>query len=188
MKDIVPHLPCWKCYQSQSLLCSPHNWLMSQEMSWCKGKQLLIRKLADQQDGILGFQKKNPSFSPNSHSCHTEEREDMCPLWYQPITQQDCYSSCLLVLIAQSSLTLWDHMDYSPSSYSVQGILQARILEWVTISFSRRPSWPGVKSVLLTWQADSLLPEPPGKPHLSCLPHPYHKNSLVNSKTVNLPS
>ena len=132
--------------------------------------------------------KKNPSFSPNSHSCHTEEREDMRPLWYQPITQQDCYSSCLLVLIAQSSLTLWDHMDYSPSSYSVQGILQARILEWVTISFSRRPSWPGVKSVLLTWQAESLLPEPPGKPHLSCLPHPYYKNSLVNSKTVNLPS
>ena len=110
------------------------------------------------------------------------------PLWYQPITEQDCYSSCLLVLIAQSSLTLWDHIDYSPSSYSVQGILQARILKWVTISFSRRSSWPGIESVFLTWQADSLLPEPPWKPHLSCLPHPYYKNTLVNSKTVKLPS
>ena len=32
-------------------------------------------------------------------------------------------------------------MDYSPPGFSVHGILQARILEWVAISFSRRPSW-----------------------------------------------
>ena len=36
------------------------------------------------------------------------------------------------VEIAQSCLTLWDPMDYT-----VQGILQARILEWVAFSFSR---------------------------------------------------
>ena len=33
-------------------------------------------------------------------------------------------------------------MDYSPSVSSVHGILQARILEWVAISFSRGSSWP----------------------------------------------
>ena len=33
-------------------------------------------------------------------------------------------------------------MDYSPSSSSFYGILQARILEWVVISFSRGSSWP----------------------------------------------
>ena len=33
-------------------------------------------------------------------------------------------------------------MDCSPSSSSVHGILQARILEWVAISFSRESSWP----------------------------------------------
>ena len=37
---------------------------------------------------------------------------------------------------AQSCLTLWPH-DYSPPVSSVHGIFQARILEWVTISYSR---------------------------------------------------
>ena len=30
----------------------------------------------------------------------------------------------------------------SPPGFSVHGIFQARILEWVAVSFSRRPSWP----------------------------------------------
>ena len=33
-------------------------------------------------------------------------------------------------------------MDYSPQGSSVHGISQARILEWVAISFSRGSSWP----------------------------------------------
>ena len=33
-------------------------------------------------------------------------------------------------------------MDYSALSSSVHGILQARILEWVAIGFSRGSSWP----------------------------------------------
>ena len=41
------------------------------------------------------------------------------------------------VLVAQSRPTLWDPMDYSPLGSSVRGILQARILEWVAIPFSR---------------------------------------------------
>ena len=35
-----------------------------------------------------------------------------------------------------------DPMDCSPPSSSVHGILQARIMEWVAISFSRGSSWP----------------------------------------------
>ena len=46
------------------------------------------------------------------------------------------------VLVAQSCLTLWDPMDYSPPGSFVHGILQARILEWVAILFSRRSPWP----------------------------------------------
>ena len=39
--------------------------------------------------------------------------------------------------VAQSCLTLCDHMDCShPPDSSVHGIFQARILEWVAISFS----------------------------------------------------
>ena len=40
----------------------------------------------------------------------------------------------------QSCPTLCDPMDCSPPSSSVHGILQARILKWVAISFSRRSS------------------------------------------------
>ena len=43
---------------------------------------------------------------------------------------------------AQSCLTLCDPMDCSSPGFSVHGILQARILEWFTISFSRGSSRP----------------------------------------------
>ena len=33
-------------------------------------------------------------------------------------------------------------MDYSPPGSSVHGILQARILKWASMAFSRRSSWP----------------------------------------------
>ena len=36
----------------------------------------------------------------------------------------------------QSCLTLWDPIDGSPPDFPVPGILQARTLEWVAISFS----------------------------------------------------
>ena len=38
--------------------------------------------------------------------------------------------------------TLCDTMDCSPPGFSVHGISQAIILEWVAISFSRGSSWP----------------------------------------------
>ena len=44
--------------------------------------------------------------------------------------------------VAQSCLTLCNPMDCSLPGFSVHGILQARILEWVTISFSRGSSRP----------------------------------------------
>ena len=44
--------------------------------------------------------------------------------------------------VAQSCPTLCDPVDCSPPGSSVHGILQARILEWVAISFSRGSSWP----------------------------------------------
>ena len=44
--------------------------------------------------------------------------------------------------VAQLCASLCDPMDYSPPGSSVHGIFQARILEWVDISFSRGSSWP----------------------------------------------
>ena len=48
--------------------------------------------------------------------------------------------SLLLCLIAQSSPTLCDPMHCSPPGFSVHGILQARILEWVAMPSSRGSS------------------------------------------------
>ena len=48
----------------------------------------------------------------------------------------------LFIISAQSCLTLCDPMDYSLPGSCIHGILQARILEWVVISFSRGSSHP----------------------------------------------
>ena len=72
------------------------------------------------------------------------------------------YSSSA-VLVAQSCPTLCDHMDYSPPASSVHGILQARILEWVAIPFSRGSSQLGIEPASLHWQADSLPSELQGR-------------------------
>ena len=46
------------------------------------------------------------------------------------------------VIVAHSYVTLCDLMDYSLPGSAVHGIFQARILEWVAISFSRGSSQP----------------------------------------------
>ena len=63
------------------------------------------------------------------------------------------------VKVAQSCLTLYDPMDYT-----VHGILQARIQEWVAVPFSRGLPNPGIEPRSPTLQADSLSAEPQGKP------------------------
>ena len=61
-------------------------------------------------------------------------------------------------------MTILDPMDYSPRGSSVHGILQGRILEWV--SAGDIPN-PGTEPGSPTLQADSLLSEPPTKPVIS---------------------
>ena len=61
--------------------------------------------------------------------------------------------------------TLCDPMDCSPPGSFVHGILQARILEWVSLSLLRGnlPN-TGIQPRSPTLQADSLPAEPQGKP------------------------
>ena len=51
-----------------------------------------------------------------------------------------------------------------PMGHTVHGILQATILEWVAVPFSRDFPNPGIEPRSLTLQVDSLPAEPPGKP------------------------
>ena len=83
--------------------------------------------------------------------------------WATELTWNDvCVCVCVCVYtkwsevkVTQLCPTLCD-----PMGYTVLGILQARVLEWVAFSFPREFSQPRFP----TLQADSLPAEPPGKP------------------------
>ena len=66
---------------------------------------------------------------------------------------------CCCCLVTKSYPTRCDPMDCGPLGFPIHGILHARILEWVAISFSKKGLFltqelnPGV----LPWQADSLV-------------------------------
>ena len=62
-----------------------------------------------------------------------------------------CYPSVYI----QSSPTLWPH-GLQPMRLFVYGIFQARILEWVAISYFRGFSQPRYWTRLLHWQGSSL--------------------------------
>ena len=75
----------------------------------------------------------------------------------------------LKVKVAQWCPTLCDPMDYT-----IHGILQARILKWVTIPSPGDLPNPGIKPRTPALQADSLPAEPQGKP----------KNTIVGSLSL----
>ena len=59
---------------------------------------------------------------------------------YWPNAVCVCVCVCVCVLVTQSCPTLCNTMDCSPPGSSVHRISQAKILEWVAISFSRGSS------------------------------------------------
>ena len=74
-------------------------------------------------------------------SCHLRNPFDS-NIWAANYIPKDFHLTIHPSEVAQSCPTLCNPMDCSPPGSSVHGILQARILEWVAISFSRRSSWP----------------------------------------------
>ena len=73
--------------------------------------------------------------------------------WHPLLILRRAVSSCACVLS-------WDPMNFISPGFSVSGIFQARILEWVAISYYRGSSLPRdqtqVSCVSCIWQADSL--------------------------------
>ena len=65
-------------------------------------------------------------------------------VFYIPMVVHVCVPVCKVTAAAakllQSCPTLCDPMNYSSPGFSVHRILQARILEWIAIPSSRRPS------------------------------------------------
>ena len=70
-----------------------------------------------------------------------------------------CYAKSL-----QSCLTLCDPIDGSPAGSAVPEILQARILEWVAIPFSRAAAAAAKSIQLCPTLCDSIDGSPPGFP------------------------
>ena len=62
------------------------------------------------------------------------------PFWNYLLFQ--FFLDTVAVLVAQSCLTLCDPWTVARQALSVHGILQARILKWVAIPFSRGSSQP----------------------------------------------
>ena len=80
-------------------------------------------------------------------------------------------------LVAKSCLTLWP-LDCSPSSSSVHGIFQARILEWVAASSSRGYSQPR-DWIWVYCLADKLFTtEPPGTPFILFFAQPRDQTHI----------
>ena len=77
-------------------------------------------------------------FQEVSHS--QDEFPRGCPLENAVSSPRTTLCCAVLCLVAQSYPTLWDPKDCSVPDSSIHGILQARILEWVTIPFSRGSS------------------------------------------------
>ena len=87
----------------------------------------------------------------------------LCLTWlFQGHLKQQAWV-LMCVLVTQSCL-LCNPVDCSLPGFTVHGILQARILEWVAISSSRGSSHPGIEPWSPALQADSLLSESPRKP------------------------
>ena len=103
--------------------------------------------------------------NPYSSSCRYEKHEILDIFKRKTASVfRFALSIVVVVLAAQSCLTLCNPIDRSPLGSSVHKILQARILESIFIPFSRHLPDPGTKLRSLALQSDSLPSEPPGKP------------------------
>ena len=80
--------------------------------------------------------KKYPIAFSINHTCMAQNHCIHSLYWWFK------FPVCVCAKSLQSCPTLCDPMDRSPPGSSVHGILQARILEWVAMPFSRGSSRP----------------------------------------------
>ena len=72
--------------------------------------------------------------------------------------------TCMCAQPLQLCPTPCDPMNYSPPGFSVHGILQGRMLEWVVISSSRGSSQPRERTCISCIAGRFFTTEPPGEP------------------------
>ena len=90
---------------------------------------------------------------------------------------------CYCCLVTKPCLSLCDPpMDCNLPDSSVHGILQAKIMEWVAISFFGGLPDLGIEPVCPALAGGFFTTKPPGKPH----PHRYHELKSIHP-TDNVP-
>ena len=101
---------------------------------------------------FLWIREKQRTF----RSLETQSRGKPAPLFIR--SHNEC--ACMCAKSLQLCSTLWDTMDCSPPDSSVHGILQARILEYLSCPPPGDLPNPGMEPGSPTLQADSLPSEP----------------------------
>ena len=144
------------------LLCTkPFQWLMSFERhSSCffSPARLQITQLSVNLDCRLQARPSPLAQLPTFHANPAPASSRPCPslLWdfktlmhfysinfsHNFLPQSFFRTRKVKALVTQSYLTFCNPMDCSPPGSSVHGILQARILEWIAVPFSKGSSWP----------------------------------------------
>ena len=94
-------------------------------------------------------QREQFVFFPNPESIHL---------------RSDNFKGYIACLVAQSCLTVCNTLDHGSLGYSVHGILQARIQDWLAIPFSRGSSQPRNQTWISCIAGRFFTSEPPGKP------------------------
>ena len=134
-----------------------------------KGGMQIAEKLIRSTEYHQSFSNLGPQWYNNSYPMEKEKSENKC--WQESgeiLTFIHCWCACAQSV--QSCRTLCGPMDWSPQDAFVHGIFQARILEWVSISFSRGSYWPRDQSHI-SWLAGGFFTtEPPGKPRMGSEP------------------
>ena len=122
--------------------------------SWAKKKVCVTRV-----ERARGEQWKMSAETQETPSCRAGQPEG-APWRYLTWSHWGTFSESKSE-VAQSCLTLCNPINYCPPS--IHGIFQARVLEWVAISFSRGSCQPRDWTRSPALQANTLPSEPPGK-------------------------
>ena len=142
------------------------------------------------------------SFQAGKHLCNLRERRP-CVYRLSCTRSMLCFpprgarapqgsSEKVQVLVAQLCPSLWDTMDCSLQGSSVHEILQARILEWATIPFSRGSSrlrdWTRVSCIASGFFTIWATREATREPRLKGLQDQIQKPSSTTSHRSQVPS
>ena len=90
----------------------------------------------------------------------SEIRRDRAPSGWYGRSPDIFLKDVFVCLVVQFCPTLSDFMDCSPPGSFIHGILQARILEWVAMPFSRGSSRPRDWTQVSCIAGNSLISEP----------------------------